>query len=157
MEITLVWWMWLVLGLLLLVGEMLMPTDFFVFFFGVGAVATALTTAVGLTTDPLSQAIAFFVVSLVSLASLRNWLRGLLHKDTPKREVDSLVGAIATAVDPIPASGVGKVMLRGSPWNARNMNNAEIAKAARVRVEKVDGITLVVRELSPVDLIEDLI
>ena len=157
MEITLVWWMWLVLGLLLLVGEMLMPTDFFIFFFGIGAVATALTTAVGLTTDPLSQAIAFFVVSLVSLASLRNWLRGLLHKDTPKREVDSLVGAIATAVDPIPASGVGKVMLRGSPWNARNINNAEIAKAARVRVEKVDGITLVVRELSPVDLIEDLI
>lgn len=157
MEFSLVWWMWLVLGLLLLVGEMLMPTDFFIFFFGIGAVATALTTAIGLTTDPLSQAIAFMVVSLVSLATLRNWLRGLLHKDSLNRDVDSLVGQIATTIDEIPASGVGKVMLRGSPWNARNANATDIAKATRVRVEKVDGITLIVRELSPVDLIEDMV
>lgn len=151
------WWIWLVLGLLLVVGEALMPTDFFLMFFGFGALTAAVTTALGLTPGAISQSVVFALVAMVSLLTLRGRLRNLLHRDMPSRPVDSLVGEIATTVDEIPAHGIGKVMLRGSPWNARNANYAEIAKATRVRVEKVEGITLVVRELGALDGIEDLI
>ena len=148
------WWIWLALGLLLLVSEVLMPTDFFLLFFGAGAIATAATTAIGLTNDMISQAVCFVAVSLVLLLTLRGKLRQWVHRDTPHREVDSLVGEICTTISEIPALGVGKVSLRGSPWNARNMEAEIIAPATRVRVERVEGITLVVRGMAPVDLIE---
>lgn len=149
MEVTMAlgWWIWLVLGLLLIVGEALMPTDFFLMFFGVGALAAAVTTALGLTPGAISQSVVFVLVALVTLLTLRDRLRNLLHRDTPTRPVDSLVGEIATAAGEIPAHGAGKVMLRGSPWNARNPNPSRIDKDQRVRVEKLEGITLVVRAL----------
>ena len=151
------WWIWLVLGLLLVVGEVLMPTDFFLMFFGVGALTAAVTTALGLTPGAISQSVVFVLVAMVALLTLRGRLRNLLHRDMPNRGVDSLVGEIATTVDEIPAQGMGKVTMRGSPWNARNSSLAAIGKTTRVRVEKVEGITLVVRELDPLDTMEDLI
>lgn len=151
------WWIWLVLGLLLVAGEMLMPTDFFLMFFGVGALAASVTTAIGLTPGAISQSVVFVLVAVVSLLTLRGRLRNLLHRDMPDRGVDSLVGEIATAVDEIPAHGMGKVILRGSPWNARNPDAESIGKEARVRVEKVEGITLVVRAPGPMDRIKDSI
>ncbi|MDZ7639180.1 MAG: NfeD family protein [Bryobacterales bacterium] len=151
------WWIWLVLGLLLIVGEVLMPTDFFLMFFGVGALVASVTTALGLTQGAISQSVVFVLVALVTLLTLRDRLRNLLHRNMPSREVDSLVGEIGTTVDEIPAHGVGKVILRGSPWNARNVNMAVIGKTTRVKVEKVEGITLVVRELAPIDMIEDMV
>lgn len=157
MAMSVAWWIWLVLGLMLIAGEMLMPTDFFLFFFGVGALTASVTTAIGLTPGAISQSVVFVAVSIVALLTLRGWLRSLVHRDAPDREVDSLVGEICTTVDEIPAHGIGKVILRGSPWNARNVNSAAIAKTTRVRVERVEGITLVVRELGPVDMIEDLV
>jgi membrane protein implicated in regulation of membrane protease activity len=157
MAMSVAWWIWLVLGLMLIAGEMLMPSDFFLFFFGVGALTASVTTALGLTQGAVSQSVVFVAVSIVTLLTLRGWLRSLVHRDAPHREVDSLVGEICTTVDEIPANGIGKVILRGSPWNARNPNARAIAKTTRVRVEKVEGITLVVRELGPVDMIEDLV
>ncbi|MCZ2154261.1 MAG: NfeD family protein [Bryobacterales bacterium] len=149
MEVTMAlgWWIWLVLGLLLIVGEALMPTDFFLMFFGVGALAAAVTTALGLTPGAISQSVVFVLVALVTLLTLRDRLRNLLHRNAPSRPVDSLVGEIGTAAGEIPASGLGKVMLRGSPWNARNAGPARIGKEERVRVEQLEGITLVVRAL----------
>lgn len=157
MELEVAWWIWMVLGLLLLTVEIMIPTDFFVFFTGVGAIATALVTGVGLTPGLLSQSIVFVVVSLVSLVTLRGWLRGLLHRGMPTTKVDPLVGEIGTAIRDIPANGAGQVTLRGSPWNARNPGPAAIPAGARVRVDKVDSITLIVSELQPVDMVEDMI
>ncbi len=158
MDLEVAWWVWMVLGLLLLVAEMMLPTDFFVFFTGVGAVVTAITTGLGLTNGLMSQAITFALVSLVSLITLRGWMRQmLLHRSMPTKEVDALVGEIGTTVDEIPANGVGKVTLRGSPWSARNPSSNAIPKGVRVRVDKVDSITLVVSELRPVDMVDDMI
>ena len=37
---TILWWHWLVVGLLLMVGELATPGGFYIIFFGVGAVLT---------------------------------------------------------------------------------------------------------------------
>jgi membrane protein implicated in regulation of membrane protease activity len=139
------------------VAEMMMPTDFFVFFTGVGAIVTAITTGLGLTNGLMSQSVVFVVVAGLTLVTLRGWMRRLLTRDMPDKPVDSLVGETATAMDEIPANGVGKVMLRGSPWTARNPSPIAIAKGARVRVDKVDSVTLTVSELRAVDMVEDMI
>jgi inner membrane protein len=35
---TMAWWIWIVLGLVLLLGEMLTPGGFYILFFGIGAI-----------------------------------------------------------------------------------------------------------------------
>ncbi len=44
-NITLAWWTWLIAGFALMFAELLLPTGFFLFFFGVGSVLTALFAA----------------------------------------------------------------------------------------------------------------
>jgi membrane protein implicated in regulation of membrane protease activity len=48
-------------------------------------------------------------------------------------------------MEPIPTEGIGKVELRGAPWNAHNDGPRPIASGERCRVERVKGITLWVR------------
>ena len=63
----------------------------------------------------------------------------------PQTQVDSLVGETAVALEEIPAGGVGKAELRGSSWSARNLGESPIQLNQRVRVERIDGLTLDVR------------
>jgi len=144
MELEVAWWAWMSLGLLLLIVEMLLPTDFFVFFTGVGALVTALVTGIGLTPGLMSQAVTFAIVSVVTLVTMRGWMRRMMHRDMPTGAVDSIVGEVATTLSEIPANGTGKVLLRGSPWNARNEGSVAIPVGVRVRVDRSESITLVV-------------
>jgi membrane protein implicated in regulation of membrane protease activity len=59
--------------------------------------------------------------------------------------VDSLVGETALVLDDIPASGFGKVELRGTAWNARNGGSASLSRGQRCTVERVEGLSLWVR------------
>jgi hypothetical protein len=142
---SMTWWMWLLLGLILLVAEILTPGGFFVIFFGFGAIAVGVFSLLGMNL-PLTFEILIFI--LLSGAALLLFRRPMLERfklDTPKKEIDSLVGEFAVAAAEIPAGGFGKAHLRGSYWNVRNVGEGTIAAAARVRVEKVDGLTLWVR------------
>ena len=70
---TLNWWMWAALGLVLAGMELFAPGGFFIMFFGVGALATALTLAL---TDLAAvwQWLLFTAVSVVSLLVFRRRL-----------------------------------------------------------------------------------
>jgi membrane protein implicated in regulation of membrane protease activity len=48
-------------------------------------------------------------------------------------------------MEEIPSNGIGKAEMRGTSWNARNIGDKPLARGERCRVERVDGLTLVVR------------
>jgi hypothetical protein len=139
------WWMWMLLGFVLLVAELLTPGGLFTIFFGVGALAVGLLALMGLEFTLAIQVLIFVVLSGVSLALFRKPLLERLEKSNPKREVDSLAGEDATILEEIPAGGYGKAELRGSTWTAKNLGERPLQQSARARVEKVDGLTLWVR------------
>ena len=56
-----------------------------------------------------------------------------------------MVGETAFAVGRIQSNSFGKVELRGSAWNARNVGEEAVNPKQRCKVEKVDGLTLWVR------------
>lgn len=144
MPLTMTWWMWLVIGLLLMGLEVVTPGGFFLIFFGAGAVAVGILDYF----VPLSltvQVLLFVGFSVVSLLLFRKPLRERFTRVEPKGTVDSLVGEFAEALDEIPAGGLGKVELRGTSWSAHNLGASVIARAARCRVERVEGLTLHVR------------
>jgi membrane protein implicated in regulation of membrane protease activity len=88
----------------------------------------------------------FSVFSAISLAFFRKPLMEkfkLSGKHGPK--VDSLVGETALALEDIASGAVGKVELRGASWTAQNSGDRPIQRSERLKVERVDGLTLYVR------------
>jgi inner membrane protein len=137
------WWLWLLLGFLLLALELMTPGGFYVFFFGVGAIAVGLLATIGLAGPPPMQWLLFAVISVASLAVFRKPLEEKTRK--PQRDVDQIVGETAIALAPIEVSGIGKAELRGATWNALNTGESAIVAGQRCRVERVEGLTLYVR------------
>lgn len=136
-------WLWLILGLVLLAGELLTPGGFFIVFFGVGALVVGVLGLAGVVMPLWLQGVAFSVVSVVALLLFRKPLLGRFAPP-PAHKVDPLVGEEAVTLEEIGAGRLGKVELRGTPWNARVTNGRALAKGVRVRVERVEGLTVFV-------------
>ncbi len=138
-----VWWLWLVVGFILMAAETL-TTGLFLIFFGIGAVVVGILTRFGLAGPEWMQWLLFSLISLVSLALFRRPLLKRLRLNE-RKDVDTMVGECGKALEAIAANSRGKAELRGSAWNAINVGTKALAAGDPCRVESVDGITLKVR------------
>ena len=139
---TILWWHWLVLGLLLMLGELVTPGGFYIIFFGIGALLVGLLAAVELAGPAWMQLLLFSVSSLVFLALFRARLLNRMQVDPQLPAVDALVGQVAVATGRLEPGGIGKVELRGASWSARNVSDAVVGPGSRCRVLRVDGLML---------------
>lgn len=138
-----VWWNWLLLGLVLLAAEMATPGGFYILFFGLAALIVGALAGLDLLNTAWLQWLLFSVLSMISLFLFRNSLLVWMKAREPAGpDVDSLVGEVAILAEDVPPGEVGKVELRGASWNARNAGPTLLAKGHRSRVERVDGLTL---------------
>lgn len=142
MTVTMSWWMWFLLGLVLLLAEFTTPGAFYLFFFGLGAIGVGLLGALGSEPPLTVELLLFLTFSLGLLLLLRKRLRVRFDSKLPEREVDNVVGEMAVALEDIAVDAVGKAELRGSVWNARNVGDTPIARSQRCAVMRVDGLTL---------------
>jgi membrane protein implicated in regulation of membrane protease activity len=89
----------------------------------------------------------FSFFAAVSLAFFR---RPLMEKfklsGKHGHKVDSLIGETALALEDIAPGAIGKVELRGACWTACNAGPQAIPRAGRPKVERVEGLTLYIRE-----------
>jgi len=136
------WWAWVILGIALLVVEMVAPGGLFALFFGIGAIAVGALVGLGIGGPASLQWLLFAVLSLVLLGAFRRRLRGKLGAPGLRAE---LAGEVATVIAAVPAGGVGRAELRGTPWEARAAGAEPLAVGQRCRVERVEGLTLVIR------------
>ena len=137
------WWLWVILGVVLLAAEMV-SAGLFLIFFGVGGIVVGALVRFHVIEAAWMQWLVFSVVSLVFMALLRKPLQQRL-KINVRREVDTMLGERALATEEMAAGGIGKVELRGSTWQARNVGDSVIKSGQGCKVEKVEGITLLVR------------
>lgn len=138
---TMLWWHWLVLGLILVGGEMATPGGFYVIFFGVAALVVGVLAFLNLAGALWLQWLLFSVISVVSLALFRNPLtRRFNLSDHGPADIDTLVGEIAFPLEDIAPGSVGKVELRGTVWNARNTAAVPVVKGQRCSVRQVDRL-----------------
>jgi membrane protein implicated in regulation of membrane protease activity len=136
------WWVWVLVGIGLLVVEMLTPGGLFALFFGIGALCVAVLAA--LDAPATVQWLAFSAVSLLLLATLRRSLQERLARSSGA-PVDAIVGEEVVLLGDVPAGGEGKAELRGVPWSARAVAGDPLSKGQRCRVERVEGLTLWLR------------
>jgi membrane protein implicated in regulation of membrane protease activity len=136
------WWIWILVGIALLLVEMATPGGLFALFFGAGAIVTGGLAALGF--GPVVQWIAFTVVSLVLVATVRRPVQErLARREGPP--VEDLVGETAVLLDDVGAGATGRAELRGTPWAARIASGIPLKKGQRCKVERVEGLTLWLR------------
>jgi membrane protein implicated in regulation of membrane protease activity len=139
------WWYWAVLGLFLAALEILTPGGFYLLFFGVGGLAVAVLTWVGLGGPVWFQVLLFSVFSIISVMLFRNpLLRMMQRKTSGNVPTATLVGELAVPVAAIEPGAVGKAELRGTTWTARNSGAKAIPPGCRCKVVRIDGLVITI-------------
>jgi hypothetical protein len=137
-----IWWYWILLGLVLAAIELATPGGFYFIFFAVAALAVGLVEVAGiLETDSIQWGL-FTAISIASLAFFRKPLLERMNRGEAKDTVDSLVGELAIAAGAIPPGQYGRAELRGSTWTVRNVGALDVAAGERCRVAAVRGLEL---------------
>lgn len=142
LPMELLWWHWLVIGLLLVLAELATPGGFFVMFFGVAALIVGALAGLGIGGPMWVQLLMFSVISVASLLLFRTRLLRSMQVDPQAPEVDSLVGEIGELEGAIAPGQIGKIEVRGAAWSARNSTSAELPRGMRCRVVRVKGLML---------------
>jgi membrane protein implicated in regulation of membrane protease activity len=137
------WWIWVLIGFALLAIEFA-STTLHVAFFGLGGLFVALLVGLGWHGPLWAQLLVFTTFSLVALLLIRPPLMRKLKMNESK-DVDTLIGENAIAMDDIAVHGFGKAEMRGSSWNAQNVGTATLTKGQRCTVESVEGLVIRVR------------
>lgn len=137
-----VWWYWLLLGLVLLAAELATPGGFYILFFGLAALIVGALAGMEWLNTAWLQWLLFSILSILSLFLFRNSLLLWMNAHDPVENVDSMIGETAVLTEDVPPGNPGKVELRGTIWSARNAGQTVLAKGHRARVEKIEGLTL---------------
>ena len=138
-----IWWYWMLLGIVLLGAEMLTPGGFYILFFGLAALIVGSLTGLGFTQAEWLQWLLFSGVAILSLLVFRGPLLAWIKtRDKEMPTVDSMVGESAMLLEDLGPSGTGKVELHGSTWTAHNAGSALLKKGQRCKIERVEGLAL---------------
>lgn len=137
-------WSWLALGLVLAIGEMVIPGVFLIWLAGAAVLTGVLALAlpIGFTV----QVVVFAALAVVLVFAGRKWLRGHpveaadpLMNDRGARAVGEVV-----VVTSVIADGSGRVRLGDGEWLARG---PDAEPGTRMRVCGHDGAILLVEHL----------
>ncbi len=139
------WWIWIFLGLLLLMVELTAFGDFYIIFFGLGALITGLLVALEIGGPLWVQWLLFSIISLAAVLLLRRTLLRTIQSKTQDSAEDKLVRKRAVVIEEIAAGRMGKVETRGTSWNALNVGTNTLSVGDHCCVERVEGVTLHVR------------
>lgn len=140
------WWHWSILGLSLVGVEILTLGglgNFYFLFFGVAALMVSGLTWAGLIEAAWLQWFLFAILGIISLLVMKKSLqnKGGIGGEN-ETVVDSMVGEMATVLEPLAPQALGKVELRGSTWTARNAGENNLEKNAIAKIVRVEGLTL---------------
>ena len=140
------WWIWVIIGLVLLGAEMAIPGGIVLLFFGAAALVVGLLVAPGLDLPAWGEFAIFSAISVLSLLTLRGPIQRRLERATGSGvAIDSLVGEVAVPSQDLEPGAEGKAELRGTTWSARNAGDEPLAAGQSCVVERVEGLTLFIR------------
>ena len=137
---------WFVVGLLLMLGEFIVP-GLIIAFFAVGAWVVAAVCLI----RPLSlnaQLGVFLGSSVVSLLVARRWVKGMFDGFTTSKQdanvdLEEFIGQRAVVTEAIAPKRPGKVEFHGTHWTAEATE--DIAPGSMVEITQKDSLTLKVK------------
>ena len=138
------WWIWVAMGFMLLVWEMIIPSGFFLFLFGIAALIVGLIVGADIGIVWWLQWVIFVVLALALAVAFAKRLQQMMaSKEKP--EGSQTVGAVIVISGDIPAGGVGNAELWGTRWRVKNLTNESLKAGSSATVSAVEGVTLVIK------------
>lgn len=140
-----IWWYWMLLGLVLLGAEMMTPGGFYILFFGLSALVVGTLAGLDLVHTDWLQWLLFSGIAVGSLLILRGPLLTKIKQDsTAMPDVDSMAGELAIPLEALAVGATGRAELRGTTWTAKNVGTTPLGKGQRGKVTRVDGLTILI-------------
>jgi membrane protein implicated in regulation of membrane protease activity len=139
------WWAWIAVGAILLGSELtFVNAQFYLVFVGASALVVGILAVAGAATADWLQWLIFAALAVTSLLTFRGRVYERMRRKLPVMR-SGPAGEIVTLPLELPPGETCRLEYRGSSWSAINAGESVIAAGSRARVERVDGLTLVVR------------
>lgn len=132
---------WIIVGILLMIGEML-SASFFMIFIALGCFAAALLASFDVN-FPL-QIMTCAAVSVVGTLSLRKSIQARLRAT---KGVKSDIGTEIRIETEIGAHQQGRVSYQGTQWQATNVASEALKPGDHACIVGIDGNTLLIRKV----------
>lgn len=138
------WWAWIAVGAILLGSELaFVDAQFYLVFVGVSAFVVGMLQVTGLGMPPWLQWLIFAALAATSMLTFRRRIYESMRRNLPAMKAGP-AGEIVTLPMELPPGETCRLEYRGCSWSAINGGKTAIAAGSKARIERVDGLTLVV-------------
>lgn len=139
------WWAWIAVGAMLLGVELaFIDAQFYLVFVGGSALLVGFLELVGLTLEAWVQWALFGAIAVFSVLIFRRRIYGRLNRALPSMS-QGPVGQTVVVPAPLGPGDSCRLECCGSSWNATNGGPSAILAGQRARIDRVNGLTLVLR------------
>ena len=138
------WWAWITVGAVLLGSELtFVNAQFYLVFIGAAALIVGFLDLLGAHLADWLQWSVFAVLAAVSLIGFRRKVYDRMRPHFPEVKCGPQ-GETVTLPTALTPGESCRLEFRGSSWSAVNGGQSVIAAGGRARIQRVDGLTLVV-------------
>lgn len=138
------WWAWIAVGAILLGAELaFVDAQFYLVILGASALAVGCVTLAGLGWADWLQWLAFSALALLSMVFFRQRIYERIRRTLPGMPPGP-AGEVVTLPQPLDPGATCRIEYRGSSWSVVNQGRSAIPSGGRARIDRVDGLTLVV-------------
>src|ERR1700760_1214158 len=142
------WWAWIAVGAILLVSELaFIDAQFYLVFVGSAALVVGFLALAGGADAIWLQWLIFAALTVVTMVTFRRRVYERLRRNLPVMHAAPVGESLVLPTDLAPGNSC-RLEFRGSTWTAVNGGESPIDAGGRARVDRVDGVTLVVRRAS---------
>ena len=139
------WWAWIAVGAILLVSELaFIDAQFYLVFVGASALLVGFLVLAGVADAIWLQWLIFAVLAVASMVTFRRRVYERLRRNLPVMHAAPVGESLVLPTELAPGNSC-RLEFRGSSWTAINGGHTLIDAGGRARVDRVDGVTLVVR------------
>jgi len=143
------WWAWITVGALLLGSELtFVSAQFYLVFVGAAALVVGFLALGGVAPAAWIQWVLFAVLAIVSLLGFRGRVYERMRRTLPNIRLGPKGETVILPAE-LPPGESCRLEFRGCSWSAMNGGGAVIAAGARARIDRVEGLTLVVHADEP--------
>jgi len=138
------WWAWVAVGAVLLGSELaFIDAQFYLVFVGASALVVGFLELAGLAPEAWMQWALFGLLSALSVIVFRRRIYALLRRKLPDMQ-QGPVGQTVVMPAALPPGESCRLEYCGSSWSATNGGTSLILAGQKARIDRVDGLTLVI-------------
>ncbi|MDD6807902.1 MAG: NfeD family protein [Oscillospiraceae bacterium] len=142
------WIIWLILTIAFVFVE-LSTAQLVSIWFAIGCIGAGVASLITDSANFTVEIITFIVVTAIALVATRPFVKKVTKTSPVATNADSLIGKTAIVTEEIDnIKATGAVTVHGTVWTARAETNEEcpIEADKKVKVVRIDGVKLIVKE-----------